>query len=349
MSTENTPLTLEELAEARELFAETAEDPKYPEPCAHCGARWIEPDPDGFKDYAELSHRSGCKADKRLQQNNAARSLVPRLLATADALTQRAERAELDLETVKKSRDYHAQQVNGMAVAYGFREAERDEAIAAKDRAEGERDALAKFKAYVHKRLDDMGIPVDPDSPHKAEGCRVGGRLDIVQATIALADARGRALTHAVAKGEHEDSCPGNHPAYCSCWVKTAKQAICLTAPEALRQQQEREAEIVADNAKLADELSVAKEREAGKDALITRLREGVSRIPRNCSCASPCWSVCWQGLRDELLTLTPPQALCEREERVAALERVAEIARGIPSDKLEAALAELDARKEGR
>jgi hypothetical protein len=43
-------------------------------------------------------------------------------------------------------------------------------------------DALRKFKAYVHKRLDDAGIPADPDSPHKAEGCRVGGRLDIVLA-----------------------------------------------------------------------------------------------------------------------------------------------------------------------
>ena len=35
-----------------------------------------------------------------------------------------------------------------------------------------------RFKAYVHKRLDDGNVPTDPDSPHKAEGCRVGGRLD---------------------------------------------------------------------------------------------------------------------------------------------------------------------------
>lgn len=40
--------------------------------------------------------------------------------------------------------------------------------------------ALEQFKAYVHKRLDDAGVPVDPDSPHKAEGCRIGGRLDVV-------------------------------------------------------------------------------------------------------------------------------------------------------------------------
>lgn len=47
-------------------------------------------------------------------------------------------------------------------------------------------DALAKiekletFKKYVHDRLDAAGVPVDPDGPHKAEGCRVGGRLDLV-------------------------------------------------------------------------------------------------------------------------------------------------------------------------
>jgi len=43
-------------------------------------------------------------------------------------------------------------------------------------------DALSKFKAYVHQRLDEAGIPADPDSPHKAEGCRIGGRLDIALA-----------------------------------------------------------------------------------------------------------------------------------------------------------------------
>lgn len=41
---------------------------------------------------------------------------------------------------------------------------------------------LQKFKDYVHKRLDEAGVPADPDSPHRAEGCRIGGRLDIVLA-----------------------------------------------------------------------------------------------------------------------------------------------------------------------
>lgn len=45
-------------------------------------------------------------------------------------------------------------------------------------------EALSSFKSYVHKRLDDAGVPTDPDSPHKAEGCRIGGRLDLVFAEL---------------------------------------------------------------------------------------------------------------------------------------------------------------------
>lgn len=53
------------------------------------------------------------------------------------------------------------------------------------DSAQAELYKLAKFKAYVHQRLDEAGIPADPDSPHKADGCRIGGRLDIVLGAIA--------------------------------------------------------------------------------------------------------------------------------------------------------------------
>lgn len=30
-------------------------------------------------------------------------------------------------------------------------------------------------------RLDALGVPVAPESPHKAKGCRVGGRLDWIE------------------------------------------------------------------------------------------------------------------------------------------------------------------------
>ncbi len=58
-----------------------------------------------------------------------------------------------------------------------------------------ERDKLQKFKDYVHARLDAAGVPTDPDSPHKAEGCRIGGRLDILIAA---------ALGHATLPAEQE-------------------------------------------------------------------------------------------------------------------------------------------------
>jgi hypothetical protein len=78
---------------------------------------------------------------------------------------------------------------------------ERDEARAALAAAEQaaraagqERDALRKFKSYVHRRLDEAGVPADPDSPHKSEGCRIGGRLDLVLATMKRAEETEKAL-----------------------------------------------------------------------------------------------------------------------------------------------------------
>jgi hypothetical protein len=44
-----------------------------------------------------------------------------------------------------------------------------------------ELERAKQFKDYVHKRLDDMGIEKDPESEHKVAGCRIGGRLDIVE------------------------------------------------------------------------------------------------------------------------------------------------------------------------
>ena len=55
-----------------------------------------------------------------------------------------------------------------------------DGRAAAMDSLKLERDKLRVFKDYVHKRLDDAGVEKDPESAHKANGCRIGGRLDIV-------------------------------------------------------------------------------------------------------------------------------------------------------------------------
>lgn len=43
---------------------------------------------------------------------------------------------------------------------------------------------LQAFKDYVHDRLDKMGIEKDPESVHKAAGCRIGGRIDIVEQQV---------------------------------------------------------------------------------------------------------------------------------------------------------------------
>ena len=44
---------------------------------------------------------------------------------------------------------------------------------------EREVEALAKFKAYVHKRLDEGSVPANPEPPnHALQGCRIGDRLD---------------------------------------------------------------------------------------------------------------------------------------------------------------------------
>ena len=43
-----------------------------------------------------------------------------------------------------------------------------------------ERDKLAAFKAFVHARLDEGGVPTHPDGPHSKQGCRIGDRLDLL-------------------------------------------------------------------------------------------------------------------------------------------------------------------------
>lgn len=43
-----------------------------------------------------------------------------------------------------------------------------------------ELESLRKFKAYVHQRLDEAGIPKQPNGVHTLNGCRIGDRLDLV-------------------------------------------------------------------------------------------------------------------------------------------------------------------------
>lgn len=46
---------------------------------------------------------------------------------------------------------------------------------------EQENEKLRKFKEYVHARLDQMGLPEDPEPENNAKhGCRIEGRLNLV-------------------------------------------------------------------------------------------------------------------------------------------------------------------------
>ncbi len=47
-----------------------------------------------------------------------------------------------------------------------------------------DRDALLKFKTWVHDYLDSKGIPTHPGGPHSKEGCRIGDRMDLVFAEL---------------------------------------------------------------------------------------------------------------------------------------------------------------------
>jgi hypothetical protein len=50
-----------------------------------------------------------------------------------------------------------------------------------KNELRAKRDALVKFKTFVHAYLDQHGIPHgDPENQHQKDGCRIGARLDLL-------------------------------------------------------------------------------------------------------------------------------------------------------------------------
>ena len=46
---------------------------------------------------------------------------------------------------------------------------------------------LQKFKDYVHRRLDVMGVPTDPEpESNKKHGCRIEGRLNYIGTQLTI-------------------------------------------------------------------------------------------------------------------------------------------------------------------
>lgn len=51
-------------------------------------------------------------------------------------------------------------------------------------------EVAERFKAYVHQRLDDAGVPHDPDPSHtRTHGCRIAGRIDWMLGRASFASA----------------------------------------------------------------------------------------------------------------------------------------------------------------
>ena len=86
---------------------------------------------------------------------------------------KRAEEAETALETERTLRE----------CADGLLACEHKDVLSLRSQLA----QAAKFKSYVHERLDAASVPADPPSPHREHGCRIGGRLDWVFAQLAQA------------------------------------------------------------------------------------------------------------------------------------------------------------------
>lgn len=117
---------------------------------------------------ADAIHQAWARSTSEPDPSAAPADLVRRLGEFGDDWKERAKKAEAGAAVV------------ALVAAYGDADTldHRDRAAARIAALTVERNALARFKAYVHTRLDAAGVPTDPDSPHKAEGCRIGGRLD---------------------------------------------------------------------------------------------------------------------------------------------------------------------------
>jgi hypothetical protein len=95
-----------------------------------------------------------------------------------------------------------------------------------------------QFKTYVHKRLDDAGIPVDPDREQNAQtGCRIGGRLDYVLGRLERLerlerlvriqlDMLGRACSD-YSWAHKARKC--SHP--CCAWIEQARETLGIPSP----------------------------------------------------------------------------------------------------------------------
>lgn len=118
------------------------------------------------------------------------------------ALNVRAQKAEAELTEVRRERD------DCKAVVAELQQTVHEHCDDWQTRAE----KAEAFKAYVHKRLDDAGVPHDPEPEQTAAtGCRIEGRLDAVLATRARGDRLQKALREAKVAIEAFCGCSHSH------------------------------------------------------------------------------------------------------------------------------------------
>lgn len=108
------------------------------------------------------------------------------LIVERDALTARVKELEADAlkwrrAVVGNSGPNHTYEtIKDGEAAIGFADELRTLQCETVEGLTAEVAKLVAFKSYVHQRLDEAGVPVDPPSPHREAGCRIGGRLDVV-------------------------------------------------------------------------------------------------------------------------------------------------------------------------
>lgn len=154
-------------------------------PACGCERPTSSPSPPGellgeIDRYVAAVRDEDAKSDIERADPMPARNAGEWLCDNRDRIAAALEQAEQDRRELEllHGRPFSERNYTAMHARLTSAERERDEARAQLADVTAERDKLAKFKAYVHERLDMAGVPADPDSPHRAEGCRIGGRLD---------------------------------------------------------------------------------------------------------------------------------------------------------------------------
>lgn len=122
--------------------------------------------------------------------------------------------------------DFQGELTTGMV--YAFLEGRFESLTAELDAVQKERDALQRFKSWVHNYLDQHDVPHHPPGTHGAEGCRIGDRMDWLTSKLDTAQARCVELERAIQEAPHGPRCLSKHsligeykpdePSACDCW-----------------------------------------------------------------------------------------------------------------------------------